>query len=150
MSFLVAFSNGCLSLSNFNLTSPHLIFLAIVTLLSLWCQVIVTLVLQFSLLLKTLVIIVLYFHLWTLYHHRIILIVLYYYLYLYLFSLNWLLGSDISCYGLFCLTYCNLLFVILRYALVLNDYLRCNYSISFEFYIKKSICLVFHNSNQLN
>ena len=55
----------------------------------------------------------------------------------YLFSWNWLMGSKISCCVLFCLTYYNWLFVILRYVLLLNVYLWCNYFVSFELYIKK-------------
>ena len=50
----------------------------------------------------------------------------------------------ISCYGLFSMIYCDWLFVILRYVLVLNDYLWYNYSLFFKFIFKIFIFLFFH------
>jgi len=121
-SFLVAFSQA----SWLPLTLIHqsrLIFLAF---LSTWCQVSVIFVLHFSLSFKILILVVIDF-----------------YLYLYLFSLNWLLGSSINYCVLFYLTYCDWLFVILRYTLILNDYFLCNCFVSFGFYIKKIYLLSF-------
>ena len=51
----------------------------------------------------------------------------------------------ISCCGLFSLTYCDWLFVILGYAIVLNGFLWCSYSLVLNFILKIFICLFFHN-----
>ena len=50
----------------------------------------------------------------------------------------------ISCCSLFYLTYCDRLFVILEYVLVLNYYLRCIYLLILNFILKIFICLFFH------
>ena len=51
----------------------------------------------------------------------------------------------INCCGLFSLTYCDWLFMILWYVLVLNDYLWCTYSLVLNFILKIFICFFFHN-----
>ena len=51
----------------------------------------------------------------------------------------------ISYCSLFFLTYCDWLFVILRYTLILNDYLWCSYSLFLNFILNIFICLFFYN-----
>ena len=66
------------------------------------------------------------------------------------FSLNLLLGSNISFCGLLYFTYYDWLFMILRYTLILMIICDAITILVLNFILKIYICLVFHNLDKLN